>query len=83
MGNFIFIDSYEANYQEKIKEALVDSLNIALQGGSTKVKILVENADFNFTQTYNGEQTFTFESTVEEESKEEEKRKPSVLLESS
>ena len=32
MGNFIFIDSQEPDYSEKISTALIESLEIAVEG---------------------------------------------------
>ncbi len=43
IGNFIFIDSYEANWRETMNESLADSLNMALDV-SAKVSFSIENA---------------------------------------
>jgi len=47
MGNFVYIDTRQANYPEQIKEALSGSLNLAL-GSSGKTRISIENAAQNF-----------------------------------
>lgn len=47
MGNFVYIDTYQPNYPEQIKEALNSSLNLAL-GSSGKTRISIENAAKNF-----------------------------------
>jgi len=47
MGNFVYIDTRQADYPEQIKEALSGSLNLAL-GNSGATKISLENAAINF-----------------------------------
>lgn len=40
IGNFIYIDTRDANYKDQIKDALQDSLSIALaDSGAFKLKI--------------------------------------------
>ena len=42
LGNFIFVNTDVNDYQDKITEALGDSLNIAL-GSNSAVKLKIEN----------------------------------------
>ena len=47
MGNFVYIDTSQANYPDQIKEALSGSLNLAL-GSAGATRISLENAAIKF-----------------------------------
>ena len=46
-GNFIFVDTNVADYEDAIEEALGDSFDIAL-GGNSAVKLRIENQAGDF-----------------------------------
>ena len=47
-GNFIFIDSHEANWRDKLNLSLVESMDIALES-SAKIKFALTNDAMKFT----------------------------------
>lgn len=49
VGNFIYIDSNQPNYQQTMHEAIRDSMDMAIESASS-AKLIIKNEALNFTQ---------------------------------
>ena len=65
MGNFFYIDTSKGDYKQDVTNALSESLNIAMEGGSLKMEI--NNKTYMFSESGNTEFNYIYQE--EEESK--------------
>jgi hypothetical protein len=65
MGNFFYIDTSKGDYKQDVTNALSESLNIAMEGGSLKMEI--KNEACMFSESGNTEFNYIYQE--EEESK--------------
>lgn len=65
MGNFFYIDTSKGDYKQDVTNALSESLNIAMEGGSLKMEI--NNETYMFSESGNTEFNYIYQE--EEESK--------------
>ena len=64
MGNFIFIDSALNGWQEDLKEALLESLDIALESAA-KTKFIIKNPAQDHEETVKAEVSYILRSKNE------------------
>jgi hypothetical protein len=67
MGNFFYIDTSKGDYKQDVTNALSESLNIAMEGGSLKMEI--KNEMWEFSESGNTEFNYIYKEA--EESKED------------
>lgn len=78
IGNFIYIDTRDADYKEQIKDALQDSLSIALQdSGAFKLKI--ESQSANFSEQIKAQKNFVY-NQMDEDGNIPEGAEPDIIL---
>ena len=64
-GNFVFIDSYEEGWREKLNESMLDQLEIALESAS-KVKFLIKNASVGHEEVTKAEIGYHIRESAEQ-----------------
>ena len=60
LGNFVYIDTNNANYPTQLKESLAGSLDMALQSQG-KAKIMLTNQEANYSANQNSKTEYEFE----------------------